>query len=314
MSCLHVRDLSVRYPSAQGVVRAVNGVSLDHLERGTLALIGETGCGKTTLANAILRLLPKEATVRGRVDFMGRDLLKLTEKELGTIRGKEIGVVFQNPALALNPVHRIGRQVAEPLLIHERTGSREAAARVMDSLERLGMRDVEEQIRKYPFQLSGGMNQRIVIAASMILSPRMLIADEPTKGLDSKNRQSVVDELTLIKGRSHSSILLITHDFRLTRRVSDRVAIMYGGIIVEVSPTEAFFRKQLHPYSQALMKSLPEQGFRPIPGAPPAMTSPPSGCPFHPRCEERREACKKEPPSDVRQGDRTVKCVLYAED
>jgi peptide/nickel transport system ATP-binding protein len=244
---------------------------------------------------------------------MGRDLLQCTEKELGTIRGKEIGIVFQNPALALNPVHPIGRQVAEPLLIHERMGSREAAARARDSLKRLGLQDVEELTRKYPFQLSGGMNQRVVIAASMILSPKIIIADEPTKGLDAKNRQSVVEELTLIKEQSNSSILLITHDFRLAGRVADRVAMMYGGIIVELSPAETFFRDPLHPYSRALMKSLPEQGFHPIPGAPPKMTAPPSGCRFHPRCSERRESCKNEVPTDVRRGDRTVKCVLYAE-
>jgi peptide/nickel transport system ATP-binding protein len=244
---------------------------------------------------------------------MGRDLLKLTEKELGRIRGKEIGIVFQNPALALNPVHTIGKQVAEPLLIHEQIGPKEASVRVMESLERLGLQDVEEQTWKYPFQLSGGMNQRVVIAASMILSPKILIADEPTKGLDTKNRQSVVEELTLIKEQCNSSILLITHDFRLTRRISDRVAIMYGGIIVEVSPAEVFFREQLHPYSRALMNSLPERGFHPIPGAPPAMTSPPWGCRFHPRCAERRDACEKAPPPDVHLGDRIVKCLLYAE-
>jgi peptide/nickel transport system ATP-binding protein len=313
MSCLHIRDLSVRFPSPRGAVKAVDGVSLDHREQETLALIGETGCGKTTLAKAILRLTPEDATVRGRVEFMGRDLLGLTERELAEIRGKEIGIVFQNPALALNPVHKIGKQVAEPLRVHEGIGSREAAVRAVDSLERLGLQDVEEQTRKYPFQLSGGMNQRVVIAASMILSPKLLIADEPTKGLDQKNRQSVVEELRLIKRRSNSSILLITHDLRLAKRVADRIAIMYAGMIVEVSPTEAFFREQLHPYSRALMKSLPDEGFQPIPGAPPAMTSVPSGCRFHPRCAERREVCDKETPEDLHRGDRTVKCVLYAE-
>jgi peptide/nickel transport system ATP-binding protein len=291
----------------------VDGVSFDHLERETLALIGETGCGKTTLAKAVLRLVAEDATVRGRVEFMGRDLLGLTETDLAEIRGKAIGIVFQNPALALNPVHTIGKQVAEPLRVHEGVGSKEAAARVVDSLERLGLQDVEEQTRKYPFQLSGGMNQRVVIAASMICSPKLLIADEPTKGLDRKNRQSVVEELQLIKRQSNTSILLITHDLRLAKRVADRVAIMYAGMIVEVSPVEAFFREQLHPYSRALMKSLPDQGFQPIPGAPPAMTAPPSGCRFHPRCAERREACDEEIPADVHRGDRTVKCVLYAE-
>ena len=197
MSCLHVRDLSVCYPSPRGVVRAVDGVSFDHLERETLALIGETGCGKTTLANAVLRLIPEDATVRGRVEFMGRDLLQFDGKRAGRDPGQGDRDRISEPGLG-SQSRSHDRKASRRAASHSRTVSARERPRCgsVDSLERLGLQDVEEQTRKYPFQLSGGMNQRVMIAASMILSPKLLIADEPTKGLDAKNRQSVVEELT----------------------------------------------------------------------------------------------------------------------
>jgi peptide/nickel transport system ATP-binding protein len=312
MSCLHIRRLSVFFPTQTGVVTAVDGISFDHIGGETLALMGETGCGKSVIANAIMRLLPGNAVVEGEIQFKGTDLLKADEEHLNAIRGRDIAIVFQNPSLALNPIHTIGSQIAEPLLVHTEMGKKQALPVAQRLLDQLGFDKLERSMGAYPFQFSGGMNQRAIIAASMVLSPSILIADEPTKGLDYALRDDVMQELSDIKTQNSSSLLLITHDFDLSRRVADRTAIMYAGEILEIAPTTSFFHEPLHPYSRALLRSLPENGFQPIPGPPVAMTDQPPGCKFHPRCPEQQARCSERKPPSITLDNREIRCFLYA--
>jgi peptide/nickel transport system ATP-binding protein len=293
------------------MVRAIDGISLDHLDGETLALVGETGSGKSVIVHSILKLLPDNALVEGEIFFKDQDLLKMSEKALSRIRGREIGVVFQNPSLALNQVYSIGRQIAEPLVIHKQMKRKASLSQAKNLLTRMRFKEAEKICTMFPFQLSGGMSQRVLIAASMIMNPKILIADEPTKGLDYRLQESVVEELNLVKEMQSSSLLLITHDLKLARKISDRIAIMYAGEIIEIAPTADFFNNPFHPYSQALMKSLPDHGFHPIPGASPSAIDPPGGCKFHPRCPLKQEICTSNKPGIVTQGGREVRCIQY---
>lgn len=296
---LQIEDLSVSFDTAAGQVKAAENVSFV-LHRGeTLALVGETGCGKSVVASSIMQLLPGNATIRGRAVYAGRDLLSLDEREMSRIRGSEIAIVFQNPSLALNPIIRVGDQVAEMLRVRKGAATSQSLQKARDMLSRLGLLG-DEKMRMYPFQFSGGMNQRVMIAASMILSPRMIIADEPSKGLDRALAGEVMAEMARIKNQSGASLLLITHDLNLARDISDRMAVMYCGEIVEIGRSEDIFNKPLHPYTAALLGCLPERGFQTIPGSSPSMINPPSGCKFLPRCPKGSEQCKR------KQGNATV--------
>ncbi len=311
MSCLHIKNLKVSFSTPLGLLKAVDGVSLDHVDGETLALVGETGCGKSVIARSVMGILPDNAVLEGEIYYEEQNLLKMSEGELAVIRGKEIGIVFQNPSLALNPVHSIGRQIAEPLIVHDRMKKKEALLRAVKLLEKMRFEEAEKHSRMFPFQFSGGMNQRVLIAASVVADPKLLIADEPTKGLDAALKARIVEELEIVKRFNGTSILLITHDFDLAEKLSDRIAIMYAGEILEISPLKDFFSQQMHPYSQALLKSLPDRGFVPIPGASPSMLNPPEGCKFHPRCPFMREICTRRRPSLVKIGGREVRCVIY---
>lgn len=311
MSCLHIRDLIVDFSTEEGKLRAVGGISIDHREGETLAVLGETGSGKSVVAHAILGLLPDNASVSGSIMFEDRDLLEMTERELSHVRGERIGIVLQNPSLALNPLHTVSRQIAEPLVVHRGFSARSARPIVRAVLERLGFLDLERKLGCYPFQFSGGMNQRVITAASLVLEPRVLIADEPTTGLDPGTHNLVIEELQAVKEKSGSSLLLITHDISLAEDIGDRVAVMYAGRIVECAPVHAFFSHPLHPYSQGLLRSRPENGFHPIPGPAVDLTAPPSGCSFHPRCGFRDADCVRKRPPMVETDGRTVACLRY---
>ena len=293
MSLLDIRNLSVSFRTPQGLVKAAQKVSLTLESNETLALVGETGCGKSVVVNAIMKLLPANAKVDGRVIYRGRDLLSLEEKEMAQIRGQDIAIIFQNPSLALNPVYKISEQVSESMILKKRSSRSRAEEISSQLLQRLGLKGRESS---YPFQLSGGMNQRAMIACSVVLGPKIIIADEPTKGLDQSMVGQVLGEIRKAKEVNGASLLLITHDMEVARQISDKVAVMYCGEVMEVGKTEEVLQAPSHPYTQALLDSLPERGFLPIPGPSPSMIDPPEGCRFHPRCPWRRDLCSIERP------------------
>ena len=291
MSCLHLKHLTVEFETSMGKVVAVDDVSLDHEMKETLALVGETGCGKSIIARSILRLLPDNAHLSGEILYRERDLLKLSERELADIRGQEIAIIFQNPTLALNPVYRIGDQIAELFKIHQRASTKESMEYALSLLGRMGFENPEHALQMYPSQFSEGMNQRVLIALAIALHPKIIIADEPTKGLDERLKEGILKEFVEIKAEKESSLFLITHDLEAARTIADRIALMYCGQVVETGLISDFFVEPLHPYARALLKSHPAQGFVPIPGISPSMITPPPGCRFNPRCGERLEVC-----------------------
>jgi peptide/nickel transport system ATP-binding protein len=291
---LQIEDLSVSFSTTAGQVKAAENVCFNLYRGETLALVGETGCGKSVVASSIMRLLPKNAHIQGRAIYAGRDILSLGEKEMSRIRGSEIAIVFQNPSLALNPIMRVSEQIAEMLQVRKGSPTVQSLELAGEMLHRLGLQG-DDKMRMYPFQFSGGMNQRVMIAASMILSPRIIIADEPSKGLDGALAAEVMAEMARVKNQMGASLLLITHDLNLARNISDRMAVMYCGEIVEIGESEEIFSLPRHPYTAALLRCLPERGFQPIPGSSPSMIKPPAGCKFHPRCPNSSEVCRRKP-------------------
>jgi len=311
MSILSIENLNVTFHTSKGKVLAVDGVTLELKKEETLALVGETGCGKSTVAHSILNLLPQNAVVRGKIQWDGSNLLLLDEKALSRLRGKDISLVMQNPSLALNPVLSIGRQMIEPLIMHRGLKKREAIRMAEELLGKLHFIGPSNAMQAYPFEMSGGMKQRVLIGISVVLSPKILIADEPTKGLDDRLRRMVLEELRLARKMNRSSMIFISHGLNAAREISDRIAVMYAGEIVESAPTQEFFQEPLHPYSQALLESLPERGFKPIPGFSPSAIQPPEGCKFHPRCPHKKEICSTARPDFKSINNRGIKCVLY---
>lgn len=311
MSCLHLEHLTVAFDTPTGKVVAVDDVSLDHEMKETLALLGETGCGKSVIARSILRLLPDNAEIKGKILYQDRDLLLLSERELAHIRGQEIAIILQNPTLALNPVYRIGDQISELFKIHKRASSKESREYTLSLLGRMGFSNPEHALHMYPSQFSEGMNQRVLIALAIALHPKIIVADEPTKGLDERLKEDILKELMKIKEEKESSLFLITHDLEAAQKIADRVALMYCGEIVETALSSDFFGEPFHPYARALLKSLPAQGFVPISGTSPSMIAPPAGCRFHPRCGEKLDVCSREAPPSIEKSGRIVRCHLY---
>ncbi|ABK14818.1 MAG: ABC transporter ATP-binding protein [Methanothrix sp.] len=305
MSLLELRGLSVRFETPAGSVKAASDVFLALDEHETLAIVGETGCGKSVIANAILRLLPENASVTGSVIYRGMDLLKMSEREISRIRGREIAIIFQNPSAALNPVHRILDQVSEPLLIHLNLPRHKALHEADRLLIALGLNGAG---RLYPFQLSGGMNQRAMIACSSVLRPKILMADEPTKGLDQSMVENALELIGSVRDESSASLIMITHDLDVALSISERIAVMYCGEIVEMGRTENVLCDPEHPYTKALRESMPDRGFKPIPGNTPSMIDPPEGCRFHPRCPFKMDICSREKPSLNNSCGRYVRC------
>ena len=314
---LQSRNLKLYYATRKGVVKAVNNVSFDLQKGESLALVGESGCGKSSLAKAIIRLLPRNiATYTGEVLLEGQDIMKLSDTQFRRqIRWKRISMVFQGAMNSLNPVLKIGYQVAEPLLIHEELNKKEAKKRAVEALRIVGIH--ESFVERYPFELSGGMKQRTVIAMALVTNPEILILDEPTSALDVITQANIMNLLKKLKKEMQLSYIFITHDIGLSSELADKVAVMYAGEIQEVADADTFYAKPAHPYSQKLMASVPtlrtEKKPEFIPGAPPSLVNPPSGCKFHPRCPSAFDRCSKENPPvfDLGSG-HLVKCWWYA--
>lgn len=302
---LSVKDLHVHYLTSDADVYAVNGISFD-LQRGkTLGLVGETGAGKTTIARAILGILPKPAgrVIGGEIVFEGKSVYDLPEKELQKIRGNKITMIFQDPMTALNPVMTVGEQIAEVVELHN-GGDREAARqRAVEMLETVGI--PAERYSEYPHQFSGGMKQRVVIAIALACSPELLLADEPTTALDVTIQAQVLELMRQLNSSNGTSMILITHDLGVVAEMCDDVAIVYGGQIVEKGSLEDIFDDPRHPYTLGLFGALPsmkedeDARLKPIAGMPPDPTQLPTGCYFHPRCPHATERCKTEAPCAV---------------
>jgi oligopeptide/dipeptide ABC transporter ATP-binding protein len=299
---ISVRDLTVRYRSRESVTFAVDHVSFD-LDRGkVLALVGESGSGKTTAAMSILRLLPPDAEiVAGSALFDGNDLIATPDKELRTFRGRRIATIFQDPVAGLNPVISIGDQVAEAITSHLEVKKKDAKRRAIEVLQDVGLSDPERIARAYPFQLSGGMCQRVMIGIATILGPDVIIADEPTSALDVTVQAQILHQLNELRRERGTSILLITHDFGVVAQMADEVAVMYAGRVIEQGSADEMLERPLHPYTHALLATLPRldtagRQLHAIPGNPPDLAAPAEKCPFIPRCTKVMNVCRSGPP------------------
>jgi oligopeptide transport system ATP-binding protein len=305
MALLDVRDLVVRFRTADGTIHAVNGVSFE-LEAGeTLGLVGESGCGKSVTNLAVIRLLPKPAgrIESGQVLFDGLDVLAMDESEVRELRGKEIAMIFQDPMTSLNPVLTIEEQLVETIRAHRQVSKADARKRAIELLEMVGIPKPETRLRSFPHQFSGGMRQRVMIAMALALEPKLLVADEPTTALDVTIQAQVLDLLARLTTEGGTALILITHDLGVVAGMTQRINVMYAGYIVETAPTPELFAHPSHPYTVGLLHSIPKVTERedeeliPIEGRPPDMRHLPLGCPFAPRCTWRLDVCWTENPA-----------------
>jgi peptide/nickel transport system ATP-binding protein len=314
-----VRDLRVEFPVAGGIVRAVDGVSFSIARGATLGLAGESGCGKSMAALAILRLLPTPGRIAGgRILFEGRDLLALPEPEMRRLRGARIAMVFQEPMTALNPVFRVGWQVAEAILAHRPMSRRDASREAVRTMELVSVPDAARKAEAYPHQLSGGMRQRVLLAIALACRPALLIADEPTTALDVTIQAEILDTLRGLQRDMGLSILLITHDLALLAGIASELAVMYCGRIVERGPIGRVFQTPLHPYTRGLLAAARGRGvtgpLAAIEGAVPDPLELPGGCSFWPRCSEAHDRCRTEDPQPAASpAGGEVACFLYPE-
>jgi peptide/nickel transport system ATP-binding protein len=315
MAMLEVDDLSVRFDSDEGSVHAVDRVSFS-LEPGeVLAMVGESGCGKSVTAMSLLRLLPASATLTGAVRFEDRDLLTADLPSLRRVRGREISFVFQEPMTSLNPVFTVGTQIGEVLRHHLDLDRGEARDRTIELLELVGIPAPERRIDEYPHQLSGGMRQRVMIAMAVACNPKVLIADEPTTALDVTIQAGILDLMRDIRERLGTAILLITHDLGVVADVADRVMVMYAGRLVEQAAADELFAHPQHPYTTGLLAALPRSGRRSadeplqeIPGVVPSLAQLPDACAFAPRCPRADEECEQVPPLESVRTEHRVAC------
>jgi len=315
---LTVRDLRTHFHTDAGVARAVDGISFDIKRGECVALVGESGCGKSVTSLTIMRLLamPPARIPTGQILFQGRDLLKLGEEEMCAVRGKEIAMIFQEPQSALNPVFTVGDQIAEAYATHHpHTRAKDAWEKTIDAMRQVGIPDPERRASDYPHQLSGGMKQRICIAMALICDPKMIIADEPTTALDVTIQAQILELLMKLQQERQLSLLLITHDLGVVAEMAERTCVMYAGKIIEQSPTADIFRRPLHPYTQGLLRARPgsigglKHRLSVIPGIVPAATQFKDHCRFNPRCPLCTDICiEKEPPLEDYGGTHRAAC------
>src|SRR5215213_9584893 len=300
---LSVEDLRVQFWTSRGIVHAVNGISFDIARGETLGIVGESGCGKSVTALAILGILPRAGRVpTGRAIFEGRDLLGLSDRQLRGIRGREIAMIFQDPMTSLNPVLTIGKQIREALKTHFGMNRKEAEARAAELLDRVGIPSAAKRVSDYPHQFSGGMRQRAMIAMALACKPKLMIADEPTTALDVTIQAQILDLLRELVAEEDAALILITHDLGVVAGMCERVNVMYSGLFMETGGAQQLFAGPRHPYTLGLLQSIPRldaarrERLHPIEGTPRDMLSPPQACPFQPRCRYEVEQSRQEVP------------------
>jgi oligopeptide/dipeptide ABC transporter ATP-binding protein len=313
--------LTVRFVGLEGSLTAVDGIDLSVAEGETLGLVGESVCGKSVTARAIMRLLPSPpARIEGRVNFGRLELLALGPDQIRRIRGGSISMIFQEPMTSLNPVMTVGTQIAEAIRLHQGSEAKEAWEQAVEMLRLVQIPSPRQRAKDYPHRMSGGMRQRAMIAMALSCRPRLLLADEPTTALDVTIQAQIMDLIGRLKEEMGASIVLITHDLGLIAQSARRVAVMYAGQVVEEAPVKDIFREPLHPYAQGLLGSLPVMGrkfaagrreLKEIPGCVPGLAELPAGCRFHPRCPRVLDRCLTEPPPNLQRDGRQVRCWLW---
>jgi len=325
MGLLDVENLQVHFRTADGINRAVDGVSFHVNEGETLAIVGESGCGKSVTAMSILRLIPQPpGRVAGSIRFQGKDLLALPEHDMRDIRGNAISMIFQEPMTSLNPVLTVGRQIGESLRLHQGLDPSAAEARAIEMLALVGIPEPRERVRQYPHHLSGGMRQRVMIAVALACNPRLLIADEPTTALDVTIQAQILDLMKDLKRRVGAAIVLITHDLGVVAEVAERVMVMYAGHKVEEAPVVELFRTPRHPYTQGLLGAVPKLGsslqdtttrLAEIPGLVPSLTRRIEGCVFASRCPIATDLCRQAAPAlETKAREHLVACHYAAKE
>lgn len=321
-SLLEIKDLITVFDTAQGRIKAVNGVSIKMNHGETLGIVGESGCGKTMLALSMMRLVPSNGRIiGGEIIFSGQDLLNLSEEEMRCRRGSEISMIFQEPMTSLNPVFRVGEQIAEAIRLHQHLPEKQAMELSIDLLRDVGISDPQKRVRDYPHNLSGGMRQRVMIAMAMSCHPKLLLADEPTTALDVTIQAQILDLISDLKQKNNMAVMLITHDLGVIAQAAQKVAVMYAGKIVENTTVERIFDAPGHPYTEALLASMPGRCvmtpgdgtyLKTIPGSVPGMFDDTTGCIFRERCSYAFEKCSQaEPPFMEIDQDHFVSCWRY---
>jgi peptide/nickel transport system ATP-binding protein len=314
---LEVQDLHLEFKTARGILKALNGISFDVGSREIFGLVGETGCGKTVTGLSILRLLPKSAGIEnGKILFNGKDLLRLSLKEMESLRGRDIAMIFQDPSSSLNPVFTIGEQMERVIRRHMQMNSKVAQVRAIEMLAKVGLPDAQRMLMAYPHQLSGGQQQRVMIAMALSCNPRLLIADEPTTALDVTIQAQILRLLGDLQKQFDFSVILITHNLGVVAQVCDRLAVLYAGRVAEIGTTEEIFNNPQHPYTRGLMNAIPRPGSRgskmaAIPGTVPSNPGAIIGCTFAARCEFAFDRCTNEVPAliQISEGHRSA-CFL----
>ena len=319
---LQVKDLQTYFYTEEGIVPAVDGLDFSLRQGETLAIVGESGCGKSVTSMSVLRLVPTPPgkILGGEILYKGEDLLKKSEKQMRSIRGNEISMIFQEPLTSLNPVFTIGQQLIEALLLHENMTKKEAKERAIEMLKLVKIPLAERRFDEYPHQLSGGMRQRVMIAMALCCNPELLICDEPTTALDVTIQAQILDLINELKEKTGTSVMMITHDLGVIAEVADDVMVMYAGQVVEKASCDQIFDQPLHPYTDGLMKCIPKlddddtKELSVIKGMVPSFDDMPAGCTFCPRCPEAREICRCKMPDLVDVDGRKVRCFKYTKE
>ena len=304
---LEVKNLAVSFKTFFGEVEAVRSISFNVKNSETVAIVGESGCGKSVTANSIMQLLPTPPAFikNGEIIFDGVDLLKKTDKEMESIRGNKISMIFQDPMTSLNPTIRVGKQIVEGLIHHHNVSKKDAEKKAIEMLKLVSVPQPEKRIKQYPHEFSGGMRQRVMIALAMVSDPKLMIADEPTTALDVTVQAQILDIMKDVQAKLGMSIILITHDLGIVADMSDKVIVMYAGQIIEEGSTKELFENTKHPYTAKLLKSVPRldmdrsEPLHSIEGTPPDLYIPPKGCPFYDRCDKAMKICKDNMPDET---------------